>query len=142
MYANQSPFSPMPTFNASGVYRTVGLETGVTAASPHQLVMMLFEGVQESIAQARGAMRSRNIAVKGRAIGRAVRIVEEGLRAALDLEAGGELALDLRELYAYIALRLTRANLENDEAALDECQRLIEPLASAWAAIGTRDAKV
>jgi flagellar protein FliS len=35
-----------------------------------------------------------------------------------------------------VALRLTHANLHNDEAALDECVRLIEPIRSAWAAIG------
>jgi flagellar protein FliS len=52
---------------------------------------------------------------KGRAIGRAVRIVDEGLRAGLNLEAGGRLASDLHELYGYLNLRLTQANLRNDE---------------------------
>jgi flagellar protein FliS len=41
------------------------------------------------------------------AIGRAVRIVEEGLRAGLDLRAGGSLARDLHELYGYLTMRLT-----------------------------------
>jgi flagellar protein FliS len=140
MFATSNPFSSMNSPNAAGAYRAVGLETGVTTATPHQLVMMLFDGLLESIAQARGAVQTRNIEVKGRAIGRAVRIVEEGLRAGLNLHAGGALAQDLRELYAYISLRLTRANLENDEAALAECQRLVDPLASAWASIGQADA--
>jgi len=96
---------------------------------------MLFDGLMTAIAEARGAMRNRNIAAKGQAISRAVRIVDEGLSAPLNLAEGGKLALDLRDLYSYVALRLTQANLKNDEAALDECVKLIEPLRSAWANI-------
>ena len=47
----------------------------------------------------------------------------------------GRLAADLGELYAYITLRLSEANVHNDDARLDECRRLIEPLRSAWLAI-------
>jgi flagellar protein FliS len=121
----------------TGLYARVGVETSVDGADPHRLVAMLFDGVIESIAQARGALRDGNVAAKGQAIGRAVRIVSEGLRAALNLNADGTLARDMDALYEYIALRLTHANLHADERALDECQRLIEPLRSAWMQIGS-----
>jgi flagellar protein FliS len=81
-------------------------------------------------------MRSGLRAEKGAALSRAVRIVEEGLRAGLDLNAGGSLARDLDDLYLYLTRRLTMANLRDDEAALDECRRLVLPLQEAWAAIG------
>jgi len=119
----------------AGAYQQVHVATGVDGATPHKLVSMLFDGALAAIAEARGAMRSRNIAAKGQAISRAVRIVDEGLSAPLNLADGGKLALDLRDLYSYVALRLTQANLKNDEAALDECVKLIEPLRSAWANI-------
>jgi flagellar protein FliS len=119
----------------AGVYQQVHVSSRVMGASPHGLISMLFDGLLGALAEARGAIRSRNVAAKGKAIGRAVRIVDEGLSAALDLEQGGALAADLRALYSYVALRLTQANLHNDEAALEECVRLIEPLRSGWAAI-------
>ncbi len=119
----------------AAAYRQMGVSTGVNSASPHGLIGMLFDGLIGAIAEARGAMRARNIPVKGRAIGRAVRIVDEGLSAALNLAEGGALAADLRRLYGYLALRLTQANLHNDEAALDECVQLVEPLRSAWSQI-------
>ena len=122
----------------SSAYRLVGVETGVSTASPHQLVAMLFDGFRDSIAQARGALQAGRIEDKGRAIGRAVRIVNEGLKAGLNLEGGGALAADLQALYSYVLLRLTHANLHNDDAALDECNRLMEPLRSAWAGIGAQ----
>lgn len=135
MYASMSSSFGRPRSPASA-YRQVGVETGVTTGSPHQLVAMLFDGYMDAVAQARGALRQGHIEAKGKAIGRAVRIIEEGLKAGLNISGGGELAADMRDLYDYVTLRLTQANLHNDEKLLEECQALIEPLRSAWAAIG------
>lgn len=122
----------------AGAYHQVGVQTLVSGASAHGLVAMLFEGFVAAVHRAKGALRSRDIAGKGQAIGHAVRIVDEGLKAALDLKAGGKLAADLADLYAYVCLRLTQANLNSDEAALDECLALMAPLREAWTAIGDR----
>lgn len=118
-------------------YRQVGVQTAVADATPHQLIAMLFDGFLDALAEARGAMRGREIERKGRAISRAVRIVEEGLRGGLNLDAGGKLAADLDSLYAYVCLRLTQANLRNDEQALDECRQLLQPLRDAWMSISS-----
>ena len=126
-YANAIPLAQL--------YGRVGIETGVESASPHRLVTMLFDGFAEAVAQAKGALASGQIEAKGRAIGRAARIVDEGLKASLDLRAGGPLPADLADLYGYITLRLTQANLRNDARALDECLALIQPLREAWASI-------
>ncbi len=117
-------------------YARVGVETSVNSASAHQLIALLFNGFMDCIVLAKGAMRARQIETKGKAIGRAARIVEEGLKASLNLEDGGKLASDLHALYAYVTIRLTAANLRNDENALDECARLIGPLRDAWMSIG------
>ena len=119
----------------ASLYQTVKVDTGVSSASPHRLVEMLFEEFLASCARARGAMQKREVAVKGQAIGRAARIIEEGLRAGLNMEAGGQLAQDLNELYRYVTLRLTHANLQSDDAAVAECIALIQPLHDAWRAI-------
>ncbi|MCK6432847.1 MAG: flagellar protein FliS, partial [Aquabacterium sp.] len=37
-------------------------------------------------------------------------------------------------------IRLTQANLSNDERILDECARLVAPLRDAWVAIGPQAA--
>lgn len=139
MYAASPAFSSGPFAGraavASNAYARVGVETSVEGADPHRLVALLFDGLLESVAQARGAIRERRVEAKVRAIARALRIVEEGLRAGLNLREGGSLARDLDALYTYLAQRLALANLHNDDAMLDECARLVEPLRSAWAAI-------
>jgi flagellar protein FliS len=107
----------------------------VATASPHQLVAMLFDGFVVAVNRARGAIRGGDIALKGESIGHALRIVDEGLKSALNLKDGGKLAGDLSDLYAYICVRLTQANLRSDEALLEECLALMQPLREAWNAI-------
>ncbi len=125
-----------PCLLLASAYHRIGVETGTAAGSPHKLIQMLFDGFQDAVARARGALASRQVEAKGRAIGHASRILEEGLRAALDLRAGGNLAADLNELYVYVGTRLMHANLHNDDAALAESARLIETVRSAWIQIG------
>lgn len=132
MFASASLHSPHA---GAGTYRQVGVSTGVAAASPHRLVQMLFDGFDEALAQALGALRSGAVEAKCRALGRATRIVDEGLKANLDLEGGGTLAADLRQLYDYVSLRLVRANLDNDASGIEECRRLMQPLREAWTSI-------
>lgn len=119
----------------AGAYHSVGVQTMVATASPHQLVAMLFDGFVVAVNRARGAIRGGDIALKGESIGHALRIVDEGLKSALNLKDGGKLAGDLSDLYAYICVRLTQANLRSDEALLEECLALMQPLREAWNAI-------
>ncbi len=121
--------------HAMNAYHRTALEVRAAEADPHQLVSMLFDGFFEAVSMARGALRSGDVSARGKAIGRAVSIVDEGLRGALDLKHGGPLARDLHDLYSYVTMRLTRANLTSDEAGLAECMALLQPLAEAWAAI-------
>ena len=136
MFTAAPPSAFGRSYGFANAYARVGVETSVNSASAHKLIELLFNGFMDSIVLARGAMRAGQIEAKGKAIGRAVRIVEEGLKAGLNLEGGGRLAADLSSLYAYVGLRLLQANLKNDEAALDECARLLGPLRDAWVAIG------
>jgi len=120
---------------ATSMYRSVNASTAVEGASPHKLVSMLYQAVSSEIAAARGALARRDVAEKGRAIGHAVRIVEEGLIAPLDMAAGGPLAQNLRDLYQYIVYRLTIGNLKSDDTALAECATLTRSMSDGWDAI-------
>ena len=118
--------------NPISAYRRVGAETGVAAADPHKLVLMLFDGALAAIAQADGAMRAGNLRVKGESVSKAIQIVEQGLKASLDDTAGDELAQHLRALYDYITERMLYASMRNQPAGLGEAARLLGQLRDAW----------
>jgi flagellar protein FliS len=115
-------------------YQTVNTQAQAVDASPHRLIQMLMEGGLTRMAQARGALERGQVALKGELIGKAVAIIS-GLRAGLNLQAGGELALNLDRLYAYMSVRLLEANVKNDPALLDEVAGLLRNIKSAWDAI-------
>jgi len=128
----------MVAVHAAQAYARIGLETGVAAASPQRLVVMLYDGALAAIAEARGHLQAGRTAQKGRAVGKAISIVQEGLKAALDVEQGGEIARSLMELYDYIGRRMLLANLRDDVALMDEAARLLTELRGAWAALADR----
>jgi flagellar secretion chaperone FliS len=100
-------------------------------ASPHQLIMKLFDGLLQRLASARGHIERREIAAKGQSLGRAISIIG-GLRGSIDHSAGAEIAANLDNLYEYCERRLFDANLKNDTVAIDEVIGLIKDIRSAW----------
>ncbi|WP_367848656.1 flagellar export chaperone FliS [Rhodoferax sp. WC2427] len=127
-------FTPVSA-RAASAYKRVGAQTSIEGASPHQVICLLFEALVQSLHAARGCLARGDIEGKGQSIGKAVRILEEGLKAALDIEAGGELAVNLRGVYNYSILRLTTANLNNDITLIEEVTQLIVPVFDAWKSI-------
>ena len=115
------------------------LETKVLTASPLQLIHLAYEGVMNSIAEARQHLADRNIHARVRSITRAEQIVTE-LQLALDFERGGELSVRLAALYDYIQRRLNHANLEQTDAPLAEVYKLLETLDEAWKEIAAPEA--
>ena len=120
-------------------YAHLGVETGVASASPQQLIIMLYDGAIQSLRAAKIGIMNRQPADKGREISKAISIIDEGLRAALDVEAGGEIAQNLMGLYDYMSNRLLLANLKNDIRMLDEVAKLLLELKSAWEALGATE---
>jgi flagellar protein FliS len=112
-------------------YRSVAAHSGVDAADPHRLIVMLMDGALERLSSARGAMEHGDMDARNRLIHRAVAIVEE-LRASLNLEAGGEIAANMADLYEYCGRQLVRANAENRPDVLDEVSHLLREIRGAW----------
>jgi flagellar protein FliS len=123
--------------NATAIkaYTNVGIDTSVTEADPHKLILLLYQGALLAISSAKNQMLRKNIVAKGKSISHAILIIESGLQSSLDKNAGGELAQNLSALYDYMNQRLLVANLKNDVAALDEVSCLLTELKGAWEGI-------
>ncbi len=119
---------------AAQSYGSVQVVTGVATADNVQLIQMLYDGLAESLATARGHIENGNIEDKSKALARAGRIVV-GLQGALDFERGGELAHNLNDLYGYLTRRILHVNAYNDLEALAEVSSLVRDISSAWQAL-------
>ena len=113
-------------------YASIGLETKVFSASPEHLITLLFDGAQAAIAKARLYMENGNTEGRGMAISKAIDIVDSGLKASIDMEAGGELAINLTATYELVIRNLLLANLNADLAKLNLADRLLTEIGDAW----------
>ncbi|HCW21104.1 MULTISPECIES: flagellar export chaperone FliS [Achromobacter] len=113
-------------------YADIGLETQILGASPERLISLLYLGARAAIGQARIHMQEGRVTERGAAISKAIKIVDEGLKTGLNMEAGGEIAENLARLYDYIVRTLLMANLKADAEQLEIADRLLADLAEAW----------
>ena len=120
--------------SALAQYGKVATESEVAYASPHRLVQMLMEGVLDKVATAKGQIERKDLEGKSRHITWAISIIN-GLRTSLDMDAGGEIAVNLDDLYGYMTRRLIDASTQNNTAPLDEVSDLMLEIKTAWDAM-------
>jgi flagellar protein FliS len=118
--------------NQLSAYQRVCVETDVLTADSHKLVLMLYEGALLALADAQLHMQRRETAEKGLALSKALMIIDGGLKASLDVKAGGALGEHLAALYDYMCDRLLHANLHNRADIIDEIRQLLLELRGAW----------
>ena len=119
----------------ANAYRAIGIETGVDAADPLGLVVMLYDGAVQAIVCAQRHLRDGEIALRGIHTSKAIDIVTQGLLASLDRTVGGDLVDGLASLYEYMGRRLFAANLNGDHAIYEEVSALLKDLRVSWVAL-------
>lgn len=118
-------------------YQKVGLESAVMSASPHQLIVMLFDGAHSALVRARLFLEQGDMVSKGQALSHAINIIDNGLKAGLDMDVEGDLPQNMASLYDYMVRRLLQSNLHNDVEGIIEVEGLLNNIADAWKQIST-----
>ncbi|HHU50769.1 MAG TPA: flagellar export chaperone FliS [Firmicutes bacterium] len=103
----------------------------VETANPLDLIIMMYDGTLKFLNQAKMAIEEKKIEPAHNAIQRAHRIIDE-LNFSLNMEAGGEVAENLRRFYQYIDTELTKANLKKDPKIIDRIMGHLSEMKSSW----------
>jgi flagellar secretion chaperone FliS len=122
----------------SGVaaYNSVSAHGGVAGADPHGLVQLLMDAAVERLVSARGCIERGEAGRKAKLLHSCVILIGE-LRGSLNLDRGGALAENLRNLYDYMVRQLLLANSGRDAGRrVGEVLGLLNEIRSAWVAIG------
>ena len=108
-------------------YRTVDAQS----RSPLELVVMLYDGGVRFLGDAMEANERKDMVARAIAVSKALAIVGE-LRSTLNLDEGGDMALDLDRLYDYMMNRLLDVTTKRDTSGLEEVQRLMITVRDGW----------
>jgi flagellar secretion chaperone FliS len=122
------------TLKGINAYKKGNLKQDIANADPHKLTLMLMQGALERMAYAKGGMERKDYAFKAEHISRATAIIVT-LRDTLDMEAGGEVSVNLFNLYDYMVQRLVDASVQNSLKIMDEVINLLLPIKTAWSQI-------
>ena len=108
-------------------YRAAEVET----LSQRDLIVKMYQATERFLLQAQTAMREENHHAAHIGCTKAKNIILE-LFATLNLEQGGDIAKQLRELYLFFIMRITEANLRKDPALIHDIVPLISTLREGW----------
>ncbi len=113
--------------NAYQKYKT----TSVQSASKEKILLMLYESCIKFTKLAIRAAEEKKIADRCHNIGRAFDIVME-LNNTLDHKVGGDVSVQLEQLYMFIMEQYTKANISGSPEPLRSCLKILENLYSGW----------
>jgi flagellar protein FliS len=116
-------------------------DSAVTTQSKGRLIVLLYDGAIKFMKLAIRELEAGNMQAKGQYINKARDIINE-LNAVLDLDAGGEIAVNLRKLYCFMHNHLSEANIKCDPQMILEVITLMEELNQSWKAIVTNQIDV
>ncbi|MBV2168989.1 MAG: flagellar export chaperone FliS [Bdellovibrio sp.] len=113
--------------NAYQKYKT----TSVQSASREKILLMLYEGAIKFTKLAIKAIEEKKIADRGMNIGRAFDIIME-LNNTLDHKVGGDVAVQLEQLYMFMMEQYTKANISGNVEPLQANLKLLNTLYDGW----------
>ncbi|ACO04035.1 MAG TPA: flagellar export chaperone FliS [Persephonella sp.] len=113
------------------------IKTDIETASPLKQIIMLYDKAIVSLKQAVEDIKNNRIKDKVENIHKATDIIL-ALDAALDLEKGGEIAKNLKDLYNFAYNKLLEAHAKNDTELINDIIEILETLRSAWEEIESK----
>lgn len=115
------------------------MEENVNELTAHQVISLLLNGALERVSQAKACIRDGNEQDKVLLVQKILGIIN-GLRESLNMEAGGEIAVNLDSLYSYMTERLQTCQEKEEMLALTEVGKLIENVRQGWDGISVANA--
>jgi flagellar protein FliS len=112
----------------------VYLKTDISTASPVKQIVMLYDKAIVCLKSAIEDIKNKDYRSKVNNINRATQIIL-ALNSSLDMEQGGEIAKNLRELYEFLYNKIVEAHAKNDAKLIEDVIDILETLREGWEGI-------
>lgn len=119
-------------------YRQVDVNSNVLSADPHIIISMLYTGIFDSLAIAKGGIERKDLELKSKSLSKAINILQS-LQYSLDFDSRPEISKNLNDFYQVCIDKLTQASTNLSISEIDETIQLMMPLADAWRNIPESD---
>ena len=115
-------------------YQKTTVNAEISVADPYYVTKLLYQGLFERLAQAKGAIERGDLALKAKKLSTATAIVEN-LRSTLDFSQSKSIAQGLYDIYSYMIDQVAEASLNLMTQPIDNAIRALMPIKKAWDSI-------
>ena len=115
-------------------YQKTTVNAEISVADPYYVTKLLYQGLFERLAQAKGAIERGDLALKAKKLSTATAILEN-LRSTLDFSQSKSIAQGLYDIYSYMIDQVAEASLNLMTQPIDNAIRALMPIKKAWDSI-------
>lgn len=115
-------------------YQKTTVNAEISVADPYYVTKLLYQGLFERLAQAKGAIERGDLALKAKKLSTATAILEN-LRSTLDFSQSESIAQGLYDIYSYMIDQVAEASLNLMTQPIDNAIRALMPIKKAWDSI-------
>ena len=115
-------------------YQKTTVNAEISVADPYYVTKLLYQGLFERLAQAKGAIERGDLALKAKKLSTATTILEN-LRSTLDFSKSKSIAQGLYNIYSYMIDQVAEASLNLMTQPIDNAIRALMPIKKAWDSI-------
>lgn len=111
--------------------------TGVNGSDPGQLIVLVYERTFDHLKLAKKALESGEYGIEP--FTKAHDLIQQGLLACIDYQAGGDVAQSLGAIYEWSLREILNARLTKSPEKVQEVLDVLAPLYEAWLALAPRE---
>ena len=122
---------------AAKMYAENNTHTSVVSADSGQIIVLVYERIFDHLKVGKLALENGQYAIES--FTKAHDLIQQGLLACLDYEAGVEVAQNLGAIYEWSLREIIAARTDRSAQRIQEVMDVLEPLYEAWIALSPKE---
>ena len=122
---------------AAKAYGATQDHTGVSASDPAQLIVMVYERLFDHLRAGKVGMANGDYAIES--FTKAHDLIQQGLLACLDRQAGGEIAESLSAIYEWALREIVEARTTKAPEKIENVIAVLTPLYEGWLSLSPKE---
>lgn len=122
---------------AAKMYAENNTHTSVVSADSGQIIVLVYERIFDHLKVGKLALENGQYAIES--FTKAHDLIQQGLLACLDYEAGVEVAQNLGAIYEWSLREIIAARTDRSAQRIQEVMDVLQPLYEAWIALSPKE---
>lgn len=125
---------------AAKIYADNNMHTGVNSADSGQMIVLVYERIFDHLKVGKQSLENGQYAIES--FSKAHDLIQQGLLACLDYQAGADVAQNLGAIYEWSLREIITARTVRSAQKIQTVIDVLQPLYEAWLALAPKEAVI